>query len=684
MKMLPRPLRRLIVASMLLTAPAAGCKPPPPPPPPPAPPPAPKPPTVAETVETIFTAYFAANPVTATALGEHAYDTQWPDLSPEGLDAERARIDSARSALDQAAIANVDDEVDVEILRNALDLQAFSLDVEQPWRTDPYWYVGLLGAGIDDLISRDFAPAGDRAAAVAARLAGLPALVEQAKVNLDAAACMRPQTEVAIAQIDGLVTLIRKTTFERLADAPEPVRQQIGAASSPAVMALRDLQQHLRTTVLPAAAGDWRLGKENFERKLQLVLDSDVKADALRRAAVVEHGRVRKAMNALANDLGVAMVGERKLSKIRRRAVGDPSVAVTRYVLDILSNWHVDPPTLRDAAEENLTRLDAFVSSQDILPLDGSEVLQVIWTPPHQQGVFIAGLAAPGPLETTEAGLPSFYLVQPIPDAWDPEVIESFLREYNNFMLEILSIHEAIPGHFVQLYYGKREPSKVRRVLQNGAFVEGWAVYTESVMVDAGYAGRTVSAEAERPDGVGPALWSVITTPELHAKAIALHGLKFYLRTVTNAILDHSVHAGTMTREEALDLMINRSYQGEGEAVGKWTRAQLTSAQLSTYFAGARAWKDLRAKAEARGRFSASGFHAEALAHGAPPVDALPRLMGWTGKATAAAARPPSPADETANRETSREVAADAEPGAAPAQPETDDLDGALDDVLGD
>ncbi|MEM6295220.1 MAG: DUF885 domain-containing protein [Myxococcota bacterium] len=683
MKILPRPFRRLIVASLLLQAPLAGCKPPPPPPPPPAPPPAPKPPTVAETVDTIFAAYFAANPVTATALGEHAYDAQWPDLSPEGLDAERARIATARSALDQAGIANVDDEVDVEILRNALDLQAFSLDVEQPWRTDPYWYVGLIGAGIDELISRDFAPAGDRAASVAARLVGLPAIVEQAKVNLDAAACMRPQTEVAIAQIDGLVTLIRKTTFERLADAPEPVRQQIGAASSPAVMALRDLQQHLRSTVLPAAAGDWRLGKENFEQKLQLVLDSDVKADSLRRAAVMEHGRVRKAMNALAYDLGVAMIGERKLARVRRRAVGDPDAAVTRYVLDILSNWHVDPPTLRDAAEENLTRLDAFVSSQDILPLDSSEVLQVIWTPPHQQGVFIAGLAAPGPLETTEAGLPSFYLVQPIPKTWEPEVTESFLREYNNFMLEILSIHEAIPGHFVQLYYGKREPSKVRKVLQNGAFVEGWAVYTESVMVDAGYAGRVVPPEAERPDGVGPALWSVITTPELHAKAIALHGLKFYLRTVTNAILDHSIHAGTMTREEALDLMINRSYQGEGEAVGKWTRAQLTSAQLSTYFAGARAWRALRTKAEARGGFSASTFHAEALAHGAPPVDALPRLMGWTGEATAESAQEPA-TEPDAEADVAIEETVEPETEPAPAEAAADDFDSALDDVLGD
>lgn len=681
---LPRLLLALAIQGALV-----GCKPPPPPPPPAPPPPAP--PTVAETADAIFAAYFASHPVSATASGVHDHDGAWPDLSEAGIAAERTRIDRARSALAKAARAGVDDEVDVEVLTNALDLETFTLDVEQPWRTNPYWYVTLIGAGIDDLISRDFAPVDQRAASVAARLAALPALVEQAKVNLDPAACMLPQTQVAISQIEGLVKLVRNTTLERVAQAPEAARQQVGAASGPAVMALRDLQQHLRTTVLPAAAGQWRLGAENFDRKLKLTLDADVDAAALRRDAVIEHGRIRKKMAQLAGELAEPLLGRRAVRKIVRRAEGDPNVALTPAVLDALAQWHVQPEVLRDAAEANLERLSAFVSSQDIVPLDSAEVLQVIWTPPHQQGVFIAGLAAPGPLEPQEAGLPSFYLVQPLPKTWTPEVTESFLREYNNFMLEILSIHEAVPGHFVQLYYGKREPSKVRRVLQNGAFVEGWAVYTEQVMIDAGYDGIGPSAEAERPDGIPAGLWTVLVTPELRAKAIALHGLKFYLRTVTNAILDHSVHAGNMSREEALDLMINRSYQQEGEAVGKWTRAQLTSTQLSTYYAGARAWKKLRADAEARGGFSASQFHADALSHGAPPVDALPRLMGWTGAPAAAAVDVDTdPAPDTEVVEEVDDVAVEDEdaievedtPEVVDEAPAAEDFDSALDDVL--
>lgn len=687
-------LPRLLLALAMQGA-LVGCKPPPPPPPP-APKPPPKPPTVTETAESIFTAYFAAHPVVATSMGVHDHDGAWPDLSEAGIEAERTRIESARSALAKASKGTLDEQVDHEILTNALDLDAFVMEVEQPWRTDPYWYVTLIGSGIDDLISRDFAPVDVRATSVAARLAALPAFVEQAKVNLDAAQCKLPQTQVAIQQIEGLVKLVRNTTLERLAQAPEATRQQVGAASGPAVMALRDLQQHLRTAVLPSAAGSWRLGAENYGRKLKLTLDADIDADSLRRDAVIEHGRVRKAMAQLAGDLAEPLLGRRTVRRIVRRADGDPNVALTPAVLEALAQWHVQPESLRDAAEANLSRLSDFVSANSIVPLDPAEKLEVIWTPAHQQGVFIAGLAAPGALEPQEAGLPSFYLVQPIPKTWAPEVTESFLREYNNFMLEILSIHEAIPGHFVQLYYGKREPSKVRRVLQNGAFVEGWAVYTEQVMVDAGYRGIGPSAEAERPAEIPKGLWTVMVDPELRAKAIALHGLKFYLRTITNAILDHGVHAGSMTREEALDLMIARSYQQEGEAVGKWTRAQLTSTQLSSYFAGARAWKKLRAEAEARGSFSMSQFHADALSHGAPPVDALPRLMGWTGETTGAAEAPagedietPETAEALApepEEEMVEVIEPEEEPPAAqaPADPATDDFDSALDDVLGE
>ena len=347
MNMRPR-LPRLLLA-LALQGVTLGCKPPPAPPPP-APVAAPKPPTLAETAETIFAAYFAAHSVTATGMGGHDYDGAWPDLSPTGIEAERNHIAAARSALQQATRDTVDAEIDAEILENALDLDTFVMDVEQPWRTNPYWYVTLIGAGLDDLISRDFAPLDVRAASVASRLTALPALVEQAKANLDPAACMLPQTQVAIDKLEGLVTLARATSLERLAQASEPLRQQVGAASGPAVTALRDFQQHLRTAVLPSAAGSWRLGAENYGRKLKLTLDADIEASALRRDAVIEHGRVRKEMAQLAGELAEPLLGRRAVRKIVRRAEGDPNAALTPFVLDALAQWHVQPDTLRDAA----------------------------------------------------------------------------------------------------------------------------------------------------------------------------------------------------------------------------------------------------------------------------------------------------------------------------------------------
>lgn len=638
---------RLLLAGRLLCA--IACKPEP----------ATKPPVVtppmkvdfAGEVDRIFAAWLAAAPVTATALGEHAHDGKWPDLSAAGIAADRKRIDDGLAKIQTLAAGQLtaDERIDLDVVNNELELQKFAHEVEQPWRRDPSWYTGTIGSGIEDLVSREFAPLEQRGAAVAARLEGLPKLVAQARENLVAAEALEPQTKVAIGQIEGIAQLLEQVIPDRLAPAPQDLRDRIAAATKPALAAIRGLQTELRDNVLPAAKGQWRLGPEHFEKKLALTLQSNITAAELRRVAVVEHGRVRKRMAELAYDLGAELFTPRQIARMKARAPGDPDTEVIRAVLEELAAAHVEPEQLRESIDTLLGRLTEFVKTKQVVTMDDAEVLQVIWTPPHQRGVFIAGLAAPGPLEPLPQGLPSFYLVQPVPTDWSADVRESFLREYNDFMLEILSIHEAIPGHFVQLYYAKREPSKVRKVLANGAFVEGWAVYAEKVMVDAGYAGVGPAEGAKRPRGVSKGTWKVMQEPNLRAKAIALHGLKFYLRSVTNAILDHGVHAADMSEDEAIALMVERSFQQEGEARGKWVRAQVTSTQLSTYFVGAQAWLRLRAHAEARARdagteFDMAAFHDAALSHGAPPVHRLPILMGWENKAAAPAKTAPATA----------------------------------------
>lgn len=582
-----------------------------------------------EFAEDFLADYFARHPVIATASGEHQHDGRWPDLSAEGRTETDAwvelRLDEL-AAIPREALGP-EGRIELDTIRNQLELARFEAEVERRWVNDPLAYSTLISMGLDDLLSRDFAPLEERAADLAERLEGLPELLAQARANLsDAKAIRRPHAEVAVTQLGGVRELIEVTIPERTAalDDASEVHARFEAARGPALAALTELENQLRDA-LPRAEGQWRLGAEAFATKLALTLQSDLTADELVTLAAAEHERVRRDMAKLSRELYAAMFGERALAR-----VGSDDDAIVRAVLAELAADHPRPEDLRDAAEANLERLDRFVREGELVPMDEREVLEVIWTPPHAQGVAIAGLAAPAPLDADTPGLPSFYLVQPLPASWGAELRESFLREYNSFMLEILSIHEAIPGHFVQLYWGKREPSKVRRVFPNGAFVEGWAVYTERVMVEAGYAGAGPDPKSDkRPKGVSRALWTVQADPALRAKAIRLHGLKFYLRTVTNAILDHEIHAGSMSREQAIELMVERSFQERGEAEGKWVRAQLTSAQLSTYFVGATAWFRLRERAEARPNFSLLDFHAAALSHGAPPVHRLPELMGW-------------------------------------------------------
>jgi hypothetical protein len=581
-------------------------------------------------VEQIFAAAFAANPVNATQVGVHEHDARWPDLSAAGLKADRRRVQEALALLRRVSGGklSVDEAVDAAMLRAELELQVFTDEVEKPWRRDPLAYSSLIGGGLEDLILRDFAPLETRTESVAARLEGLPALCKQAVDNLVVGDTLAPSARVAVKQLDGLVYLIEKEIPERIKAAPQAKR--VAAATPAAVAAVRGLQTHVRDKLLPAASADgWRLGAKPFARKLDLSLMSGIPADELVRLAEAEHERVRGLMAQLAGELAPTVLSTAQQKKADKAV--DPDSERVRAVLDALARVHSAPAALRDDAEAKLATLDKAVREAKIVSVDPAEVLEVIWTPPHKRGVAVAGMQSPGPLEPQPRGLASFYLVQPVPPEWPAARRESLLREYNDFMLEILSIHEAIPGHFIQLYHSKRNRSKVRRVLPNGPFVEGWAVYTEKVMVDAGFSGTPAS----KPPGKLPArVLEVMRDPALRQKAVALHRLKFYLRTVANAILDHRIHAGDMSEDQAIELMVGRSYQQEGEARGKWVRAQVTSAQLSTYFAGAQAWFRLREQAEKRAQssgapFDMAAFHDAALGHGAPPVHMLPRLMGW-------------------------------------------------------
>jgi uncharacterized protein (DUF885 family) len=348
--------------------------------------------------------------------------------------------------------------------------------------------------------------------------------------------------------------------------------------------------------LLPQAKGEWRLGRDKFSRKLELELDAGLTADQVYADAQAEFERVQRDMYVIARQLWSRYFPKQALlpddSDGRRTTI--------QRVLGCIAQDHGRPEHLVRDVRKTVSRIKDFIAEQDILRLPVPDTCQIIEMPEFQRGNSIAFMNAPPPLDPKARG---FYAVSPPPKEWDARRVKSFLEEYNREMMQILTIHEAYPGHYVQLEYANRNPSLIRRVLQSGVYVEGWAVYMEQTMLDQGY-------------GQGDL-------------ALRMQQLKFYLRAVANAILDHQMHCTAMTDEEALKFLMDQAYQSEGEARLKVIRSKQSSAQLSTYFVGRMALYRLRQviQREQGGEFNLGRYHEAVLVHGPVPVKYLPELV---------------------------------------------------------
>jgi uncharacterized protein (DUF885 family) len=279
----------------------------------------------------------------------------------------------------------------------------------------------------------------------------------------------------------------------------------------------------------------------------------------------------------------------------------DPDRLVRR-ALDAIAADHPRADELLDLCREENGRIEAFIRERDLIGL-ADEPLQIVWTPKFLRAFGGAMLIPPGPLDR---GLDSFFAITPMPDDWSEERKESYLREDNFRMLRLLTIHEAVPGHYLQLAYANRSDSLVRAIFESGVFAEGWAVYVTQVMMDVGYG-------ADDP-------------------ALMLVHWKFFLRSITNTLMVLRIHAGDMTQEEAMELMVKGGFQEEGEATNKWDRARLSSTQLCEYFLGSVGMDEL--EAEARRRAAAEGrefvyrpFLESVLAHGTPSIPVIRDIL---------------------------------------------------------
>jgi len=535
-----------------------------------------------------------SHPEYATELGEHRFDGEVTDYSPETRQRLLVRAKQFREKLKEFSdISKLTgaNQIDVRILTENIENEIFELEELKEGDWNPLVYNQSLANGLYLLVARDFAPAEQRIPNLRKRMEGIPKVIEQAQANLQHSP--RVHTETAIEQTQGAIGLVREGLAPLLEQAPQ-LKKEIAPLQEKTAKALEEYKKWLEKDLLPRSDGDFRLGADKFRKKLRFALSSDLSMEEIMKRAQADLQQTQSAIYQTALPL------YKKYFPKADKAALDDKKKVTQAVLDKLSAEHSDDNTIVGYCQKVVNEATDFVKAHDLVTVP-DKPLDVIVMPEFKRGVAIAYCDPVGPLEKSGK---TFFAVSPTPSNWSKERKESFFREYNNYMVRDLTVHEAMPGHFLQLAHANefKAPTLVRAVFWSGTFVEGWAVYTEQMMAEAGYGG-----------------------PE-----VKMQQLKMRLRAICNAILDQSIHAGNMSEQQAMDLMMKEAYQQEGEAVAKWKRARLTSSQLSTYFVGVSEHLDLRekAKAKAAAAFNLKKYNDQVISYGSPPVKYVRELMG--------------------------------------------------------
>ncbi|MGB9108917.1 MAG: DUF885 domain-containing protein, partial [Telluria sp.] len=439
---------------------------------------------------------------------------------------------------------------DLAILLNKLQYDRWKLTVLRDFEWNPAQY--NVAQPLDLILNTEYAARPQRLRTILKRLADVPAYYQAAQASI--ANPTREHTQLAISQAPGtLVVLadIGKAAQEsaQLTAQEKAIFAQRVANAGSAVLAWVDFLGDLdKSQEQMQHARSFRLGKALYEQKFGFEIQSASTAEQTYRKALAAREELLTRMDGLADQLWQQMMGNAAKPADRYRKIG--------MVIDKLSLQHVAPADFLPEIRRQIPQLQDYVIKNNLVTIDPSKPLVVRETPLYQRGVAGASIDAPGPYRPKDK---TYYNVTPL-DGLTPQQAESSLREYNNWMLQILNIHEAIPGHYTQLMNANRSASLVKSLFGNGAMVEGWAVYGERMMLDSGYGNNA------------PELW--------------LMWCKWNLRSVSNTILDYSVHVLGMTREQALDLLVRQAFQTPQEATEKWRRVQLSSVQLTSYFSG--------------------------------------------------------------------------------------------------
>ena len=541
-------------------------------------------------------------PVEATGLGEHRYDDRLPDITAAGRttrEAEWRAILGELARLDRGNLSR-DNQVDLALLDNELRYKLWSNDRMQDWAWDTQGYNDTAGSSLYRLAARDFAPWPQRLRSATARMEALPAFLAETRRQIVPARVPKVWAETLARQNPGIVQIADDMLVPQAGALTGAERARFDAALAGLKTAVAEHQRWIEGTLVPQAKGELRLGTQRYDEKMRFALQSDLTRPELKARALAAKASARAEMYELAREVLAGRAGAPPLPAQPTASQQQKSIEAA-----LALSYAVRPSRdrLEERARETLAQATAFVRDKGFVRMPDGPV-KIITMPKFQQGFSVAYDDAPGALERN---LDNFYAVSPIPEEWSDAQAISFLSEYNDYMIHDLSVHEAMPGHYLQLDHASRDPSVLRAVLSSGPFVEGWAVYAERLMAEHDYLG------ADTLDG----------------RLYKLTVLKMRLRSITNTLLDIGIHTEGLTRDEAMKLMMEGAFQQEREAAGKWTRAQLSSTQLLSYFTGYEEHRELREEAKRRwgADFDLRKYNDAVLAHGSPPVKYVRALL---------------------------------------------------------
>jgi uncharacterized protein (DUF885 family) len=533
------------------------------------------------------------SPTWALYSGKHVNDGYLEIPNQQSRDNTLAFVDKQQTALAQfdPLTLTANQQIDYKLLVNLVESMKWDVQRFKSWQWDPSNY--NVSGGFAQIINEDFAPLDERLISVIARLENVPAYYEAARANISDPTL--EHTQLAIMQNQGAFSVLSDALVKQVADSGLTAEQKslfttrFNAATAAITQHIEWLTA-LEVKLTKDGARDFRIGETLYEEKFAFDIQSGMTAKQLYDKAVADKNQIQQEM---------AKITTKIWSKyIETPQPADDKLAI-RQLIDVLSAKHVKREDFVEEVRKQIPELIKFVNDKQLVTLDPKKPLIVRETPEYMRGFAGASISAPGPYDQ---GGNTYYNVSPL-DGMSDESAESYLREYNHWILQVLNIHEAIPGHYTQLVYSNQSPSLVKSLFGNGAMIEGWAVYTERMMLEEGYG------------DFEPEMW--------------LMYYKWNLRVICNTILDYSIQVNGMGEQDVINLLENEAFQQRAEAEGKWRRATLSQVQLTSYYAGYREIYDFREQQKAKlgDDFDLKEFHETFLSYGSAPVKFIKQLM---------------------------------------------------------